>query len=181
VHFEVERRFLVRGNEWRQIEAGRTVIRQAYLALRKRASVRLRITNDNTATLTVKSRPAKVRRLELEYTIPIGEAEALMVLRKGSIIEKVRHHVPHGDLTWDVDVFSGENLGLIIAEVELRHENQRIDLPPWIGEEVTGQPQYSNGCLAQHPFCTWPQDGSQLPAHFPAHPGRLPNAQAQAD
>jgi adenylate cyclase len=120
----------------------------------------VRISDDNTATLTVKSRPAKVRRLELEYTIPIGEAEALMMLRKGFIIEKVRHHVPDGDLTWDVDVFSGENLGLIIAEVELRHENQRIDLPPWIGEEVTGQPQYSNGSLAQHPFCTWPQGSS---------------------
>jgi adenylate cyclase len=119
----------------------------------------VRISNDNAATLTVKSRPAKVRRLELEYTIPIGEAEALTVLRKGCIIEKMRHHVPHNDLTWDVDVFSGENLGLIIAEVELCHENQRIDLPPWIGEEVTGQPQYSNGFLAQHPFCTWPQDG----------------------
>ena len=161
MHFEVERRFLVRGNEWRQIASGRTIIRQAYLALRKRASVRVRISNGHTATLTVKSRPAKVRRLEVEYTIPTLEAEALMVLRKGSIIEKVRHHVPDGDLTWDVDVFSGENLGLIIAEVELRHENQRIDLPPWIGEEVTGQPQYSNGSLAQHPFCTWPQGSSR--------------------
>jgi adenylate cyclase len=177
VHFEVERRFLVRGNEWRQIEAGRTVIRQAYLALRKRASVRVRISNHNMATLTVKSRPAKVRRLELEYTIPIGEAEALMVLRKGSVIEKVRRHVPHGDLTWDVDVFSGENQGLVIAEIELRHENQRIDLPPWIGQEVTGQPQYSNGSLAQRPFCTW----SQLPAHIPAHSERHSNTQALAD
>ena len=70
VNFEIERRFLVRGNEWRQIESSRTVIRQAYLALRSKASVRVRISNNNTATLTVKSRPAKLRRLELEYTIP---------------------------------------------------------------------------------------------------------------
>jgi adenylate cyclase len=118
--------------------------------------------------------------LELQYTIPILEAEALMVLRKGLIIEKVRHHVLHSDLTWDVDVFSGENQGLIIAEVELRHENQLIDLPAWLGEEVTGQPQYSNGSLAQHPFCTWPQTGSQLPAHI-AHSERHPNARAPAD
>ena len=118
VNFEIERRFLVRGNEWRQIEASRTVIRQAYLGVCSKASVRVRISNHNTATLTVKSRPAKLRRLELEYTIPTLEAEALMVLRQGSIVEKVRHHVPHGDLTWDVDVFSGENLGLVIAEVD---------------------------------------------------------------
>jgi adenylate cyclase len=160
VNFEIERRFLVRGNEWRQIEASRTVIRQAYLGLCGRASVRVRISNNNAATLTVKSRPAEVRRLELEYTIPTFEAEALMALRQGSIVEKVRHHVLHGDLTWDVDVFSGENLGLVIAEVELRHENQHIDLPPWIGGEVTGQRQYYNGSLAQHPFCTWSQGGS---------------------
>ena len=160
VNFEIERRFFVRGNEWRQIEASRTVIRQAYLGVCSKASVRVRISNHNTATLTVKSRPAKLRRLELEYTIPTLEAEALMVLRQGSIVEKVRHHVPHGDLTWDVDVFSGENLGLVIAEVELRHENQHIDLPPWIGEEVTGQRQYYNGSLAQHPFCAWPEGRS---------------------
>jgi adenylate cyclase len=83
-----------------------------------------------------------------------------MALRQGSIVEKVRHHVRSGDLSWEVDVFSGENDGLVIAEVELQHERQRIELPPWVGEEVTGQPQYYNGSLAQRPFGTWFQGGS---------------------
>jgi adenylate cyclase len=160
MHLEIERRFLVRGTGWRQMEVNRTTIRQAYLALRSKASVRVRISNNNAATLTVKSRPAELRRLELEYPIPTLEAEALIVLRQGSLVEKVRHHVPCGDLSWEVDVFSGENRGLVIAEIELQHERQRIDLPHWIGEEVTGQPQYYNGSLAQRPFSTWSQGGS---------------------
>jgi adenylate cyclase len=158
--FEIERRFLVRGNDWRQIEGKPTGIRQAYLALRSKASVRVRISNSATATLTVKSRPAGIRRLELEYPIPTMEAEALLALRQGSVVEKARYRLPYGELAWEVDVFSGENLGLVIAEIELGHENQDIDLPPWIGEEVTGQPQYYNGCLAQHPFRTWSRGGA---------------------
>lgn len=95
--FEVERRFLVRCDDWRQITAKHTDIRQAYLALGDKASVRVRISNNSTATLTVKSRPAKLRRLELEYAIPTIEAEALMVLREGSVVEKVRYLLPYGD------------------------------------------------------------------------------------
>jgi adenylate cyclase len=127
------------------------------------SSVRVRISDNSTATLTVKSRPAKLRRLELEYAIPTLEAEALVVLRQGSVVEKRRYLLPCGDLTWEVDVFSGENLGLVIAEIELRHEDQHVDLPPWIGEEVTGRPPYYNGSLAQRPFSSWPHDGSIMP------------------
>jgi adenylate cyclase len=161
--FEIERRFLVRANHWRQFAAGQTYIRQAYLGPGNKTSVRVRISDNSVATLTVKSWPPKLRRLELEYSIPIPEAEALIALREGSIIEKTRYQLPHGDLTWEVDVFSGENLGLVIAEIELRHEHQHIDLPPWIGLEVTGRPHYSNGSLAQHPFGSWPCAVSTLP------------------
>jgi adenylate cyclase len=130
MHFEVERRFLVRGNGWRHLAAEHTDIRQAYLTPGNKASVRVRISDNRTATLTVKSRPANLRRLELEYAIPVSEAEALIALREGSVVEKTRSHVPCcGDLTWEVDVFSGKNLGLVIAEIELRHEHQHIDLP----------------------------------------------------
>jgi adenylate cyclase len=125
--------------------------------------VRVRISDNRIATLTVKSRPPKLRRLELEYAIPILEAEALIALREGAVIEKTRYRLPHGDLTWEVDVFSGENLGLVIAEIELRHERQHIDLPPWIGLEVTGRPHFSNGSLARHPFGSWPCDVSAMP------------------
>ena len=161
--FEIERRFLVRGNDWRQFAAGQTTIRQAYLAPGNKASVRVRISDNRIATLTVKSWPPKLRRPELEYAIPILEAEALIALREGSLIEKTRYQLPHGDLTWEVDVFSGENLGLLIAEIELRHEHQHIDLPPWIGLEVTGRPHYSNGSLAQRPFSSWPSDVTAMP------------------
>ena len=153
--FEIERKFLVRGNDWHKLAKEQTSIRQAYLASDGNVSVRVRIKDDRTATLTIKSRPAALRRLELEYAIPILEAEALMQMREGSIIEKVRHHVRCGELLWEVDVFSGENDGLIIAEVELDHEHQHIELPNWIGPEVTGQPQYYNSSLVRRPFSTW--------------------------
>jgi adenylate cyclase len=163
--FEIERRFLVHGNGWRHLAAQHTDIRQAYLTPGNKASVRVRISDSSTATLTVKSRPAKLRRLELEYAIPVLEAEALIALREGSVVEKRRYQVPCcGDLTWEVDVFSGENLGLVIAEIELRHEHQHIDLPPWIGLEVTGRPPYYNGCLAQRPFSSWPSEVREMPA-----------------
>jgi adenylate cyclase len=85
------------------------------------------------------------------------EAEALMPLRQGAVIEKTRYRLPFGDLAWEIDVFSGDNAGLIIAELELRHERQSIELPSWIGEEVTGNQLYYNGYLAQHPFASWIQ------------------------
>ena len=155
--FEIERRFFVRGDGWRQLAAKPTDIRQAYLTVGNKASVRVRINDNSTASLTVKSQPVKLRRLELEYAIPILEAEALMALRQGSVIEKRRYQVPCGDLLWEVDVFSGENLGLVIAEVELRHERQHIELPTWIAKDITGHPQYYNGFLAQLPFSSWSQ------------------------
>ncbi len=104
-----------------------------------------------------------MRRLELEYPVPVLEAEALMQLRRGSTIEKVRHLVPWGDLVWEIDVFSGENAGLTIAEIELEREDQRFELPDWIGAEVTGQEQYYNSALVQRPFCAWPRRMTAAP------------------
>jgi adenylate cyclase len=160
--FEIERKFLLRGDDWQRLATGRSSIRQAYLSSNGKASIRVRIKGDGTATLSIKSRPADLRRLELEYAIPTLEAEALMQLRQGSVIEKVRYLIPHGELAWEVDVFEGENLGLVIAEIELRHEHQHIELPPWIGTEVTGQQQYYNSALVQHPFCSWSQRETQV-------------------
>jgi adenylate cyclase len=156
--FEIERKFLVRNEEWRTLANGYKNIRQVYLAWENKSSVRIRITDNAAATLTVKSRPVELRRLELEYPIPILEAEALMPFRKGSIIEKARYRLPCGDLAWEIDVFSGDNAGLVIAEIELRHERQAIELPAWIGDEVTGNELYYNGYLAQHPFSSWSRE-----------------------
>ena len=153
--FEIERKFLVRGNDWRALVSSQTTIRQAYLASGSKSSTRIRIRGDGTATLTIKSRPADLRRLELEYPIPVLQAEALMQLREGSIIEKTRHVVPHGSLAWEIDVFAGDNLGLIIAEIELKDVDQPVDIPAWIGRQVTAQPQYYNSYLVQQPFSSW--------------------------
>ena len=160
--FEIERKFLVHGDDWQRLATGRSSIRQAYLSSNGKASIRVRIKGDGTATLSIKSRPVDLRRLELEYAIPTLEAEALMQLRQGSVIEKVRYVIPHGVLAWEVDVFEGDNLGLVIAEIELRHERQQIELPPWIGTEVTGQQQYYNSALVQRPFCSWSQRETQV-------------------
>ncbi|MPZ37373.1 MAG: CYTH domain-containing protein [Rhizobiales bacterium] len=153
--FEIERKFLVRSDDWRAHVSSQTTIRQAYLAANGKSSIRVRIQGNATATLTIKSRPAELRRLELEYPIPVLQAEALMQLREGPLIEKVRHVVPHGPLTWEVDVFSGENEGLIIAEVELKDVNQHVDLPSWVGREVTALRQYYNSSLVNRPFRSW--------------------------
>ena len=153
--FEIERKFLVHGDAWRALARERISIRQAYLSADGKASVRVRIKNESTATLTIKARSAELRRLELEYPVPIVEAEAMLNLRDGYIIQKVRHVVPWHGLAWEIDVFSGENSGLVIAEIELDHEHQPVELPDWIGREITGQRQYYNSFLTARPFSTW--------------------------
>jgi adenylate cyclase len=155
MNFEIERKFLVHGDEWRSLVTVQSNIRQAYLEANAKASIRVRIRDNSSATLTIKSRPSSLRRLELEYPVPVVQAEALIQLRQGAVIEKVRHIIPYGALAWEIDVFSGENGGLLIAEIELPNEHLPIELPSWIGTEVTGQGHYYNSALAQRPFCLW--------------------------
>ena len=153
--FEIERKFLVVGQDWQRLAIRRSHIRQAYLAAEGALSIRVRIQDDHDATLTIKSRGAELRRLELEYPIPVTDAEALMARRQGAVIEKIRHEVPWQGLMWEIDVFGGENEGLLLAELELDHERQPFELPPWIGTEVTSLRRYYNGDLAQRPFRQW--------------------------
>ena len=153
--FEVERKFLVLSDAWRNSAIRHTKIRQAYLDSNAKVSIRVRIHDDISAILTLKSRSSKLRRREFEYAIPTVDAEELLSLRRSYIIEKVRHIVPYGNLNWEVDVFSGENQGLVVAEIELPDESHQIELPSWIGPEVTGQDRYYNGTLAQHPYRSW--------------------------
>lgn len=167
--FEIERKFLVRSDDWRKLVTSRNQIRQAYLDMNPKVSIRVRIRDNSKATLSLKSASSSLRRLELEYDIPTLEAEALIPLRQGNVIEKTRHVVPYGaaqnadasaageKLAWEVDEFSGANSGLLIAEIELPREDYPVELPPWIGPEVTGQSQYYNGSLAMHPFDQWGQ------------------------
>ena len=157
--FEIERKFLVSGDGWRDLVTTRIPIRQAYLSSDGKASIRVRIKGEGVATLSIKSRPVDLRRLELESSIPVLEAEALIQLRHGLVIEKVRHVVPWGGLAWEIDVFSGENAGLVIAEIELRDEHQHIGtsngrVMAYSG--LTGQRADYNSALVQHPFAAWP-------------------------
>lgn len=149
---EIERKFLVRSDEWRSAADRGCVIEQAYLALNEAVSIRVRIRDAESATLTIKSRGAALRRQEFEFSIPVQDAGELMALRTGSRIEKMRFKVPCGDLVWEIDVFQGANSGLIVAEIELAHEDQVFERPCWLGEEVTGVARYYNANLALSPF-----------------------------
>jgi len=165
MNFEIERKFLILSDEWKSLVTARIGIRQVYLEVNAKASIRVRIRDNASATLTIKSRPSAMRRLELEYPIPVVQAEALVQLRQGIVIEKIRHVVPYGALAWEIDVFSGDNLGLVIAEIELPNEHYPIEMPSWIGTEVTGQGHYYNSALAQRPFSFWENRQGHTAAH----------------
>jgi adenylate cyclase len=153
--FEIERKFLLRGEEWRRLATTTASIRQAYLTSGGRSSTRVRIKNGTDATLAIKSKRAELRRLEIEYAISVSDAEALISLRESGVIEKVRYTTPWRNRSWEIDVFTGDNQGLVIAEIELGDEHESFERPSWLGVEVTGQQQYYNGSLALRPFCQW--------------------------
>ncbi|MGO9544406.1 MAG: CYTH domain-containing protein [Rhodomicrobium sp.] len=154
--YEIERKFLIGDESW-QNAAGKSIsIRQAYLARGVSSSLRVRVMDNVRATLTVKSAAATIKRLEFEYPVPLADAVALFGLREGAIIEKLRYKLPQNGLTWEVDVFQGENEGLVIAEIELPHEDMQFEKPGWLGREITLDPNYSNASLAKAPFRSWP-------------------------
>jgi adenylate cyclase len=152
---EIERKFLVVDEGWRTTAGAGTRIEQAYLASSNFVSVRIRVENRVKATLTIKSRTPGLRRDEFEYEIPHADAQALLVLRTGASIDKVRYRVPNGPLTWEIDVFEAENSGLVIAEIELQDEQQLFGRPSWLGQEITQDERYYNASLASRPFSRW--------------------------
>lgn len=153
--FEIERKFLVINDDWQQSVSDESYIRQAHLTGRDNASIRVRIRDNRTATLTIKSRGADLKRLEFEYGIPVLDAEAMLPLRRGAIVEKRRAIVPVRGHVWEVDTFFGDNAGLVLAEIELDSVGETFERPPWIGAEVTSQANYYNGALANKPFSSW--------------------------
>jgi adenylate cyclase len=158
---EIERKFRIIGDTWRERVHDRQRIAQAYLndsealsAGREHCSVRIRIA-DESATINIKSREAGVRRLEFEYPVPLADAESLMALSCEGRIEKVRHLVRVGKHLWEIDEFTGENAGLLVAEIELQHENEFFERPDWLGVEVTHILRYYNMALATKSFLHW--------------------------
>ena len=151
---EIERKFRVTGDGWRGAGAG-TRYRQGYLSLHAGVSVRVRASRDK-AYLTIKGETSGASRAEYEYPIPLAHANELLdALCIKPVIEKTRYRIEHRGLVWEVDEFEEENAGLVIAEVELESEGQAIDLPEWVGDEVTGDPRYYNVSLVSNPFSKW--------------------------
>lgn len=151
---EIERKFLVRLDRWRPSNGGTHFI-QGYLSSTKERVVRVRI-EGSQARLTIKGITLAMTRAEFEYAIPLEDARVLLSdLCERPLIDKHRHREVHGAHTWEVDVFHGDNEGLVIAEVELTAESDVVDLPPWVGQEVTGDPRYFNSNLLAHPFSHW--------------------------
>ena len=152
---EVERKFLVPG-AWPRPAAGQWV-RQGYLSTEDAVTVRVRRVG-RRGFLTVKGGAAGVVRDEFEYEIPVDHAdEMLSRLCRPLPIEKTRFAVVHAGHLWEVDLFEGDNAGLVLAEVELARPDEPLDLPPWVGREVTDDIRYRNAYLARHPYRTWPE------------------------
>jgi adenylate cyclase len=158
---EIERKFLVIGDGWREAAHETSRMAQGYLndavavaQDREHCSVRVRIAGEQ-AFLNIKSREIGPSRQEFEYPIPVADARAMLALSAGGRIDKIRHYVREGSHLWEVDEFLGDNFGLIVAEIELNSVDESFPLPPWAGKEVTELSRYYNLSLAEHPFNRW--------------------------
>ncbi|WP_274424784.1 CYTH domain-containing protein [Chelativorans sp. YIM 93263] len=143
MHLEIERKFLIAHEGWRSSVQEELHLRDGLIADDAGRKVRVRICN-GSGSLTIKGRRQGLARSEFTYDLPLHEAEGLLrTVCEGRVVEKVRYLVPHEGFTWSVDVYGGVLAGVVIAEVELQFESQEFGRPDWIGQEVTGDPQYS--------------------------------------
>ena len=154
---EIECKFLVAHQAWRESVNTIHVYRQGYLSYDSERTVRVRAT-EVTGYLTIKGITEGLTRDEFEYEIPLADALALLQLCERPAIEKKRYIVPNGAHVWEVDVFEGVNEGLVVAEIELGSEDEAFDKPNWLGNEVSGDRKYSNSALSLHPFKDWSND-----------------------
>lgn len=152
---EIERKFLLRSEAWRDLVSKSMPIKQAYLLGSEKASVRVRITGEQ-ANLNIKSATLGITRKEYEIPLTLPDAEEILRdLCQTPAIDKTRYLVPFGDHVWEIDEFHGANDGLIVAEIELSHADEAFTKPDWIGEEVSDDVRYYNVSLIQHPYGTW--------------------------
>lgn len=153
---EIERKFLVSNRNFISESSENFRIVQGYLNSNPERTVRVRI-KGNKGFLTIKGKgnESGMSRFEWEKEIAVSEAEALLQLCEKGVIDKIRYEVPMGKHTYEVDVFFGENEGLIVAEIELQSENEDFEKPNWLGKEVTSDERYYNAYLSNHPFKSW--------------------------
>lgn len=156
MNIEIERKFLVKNKDFKNLSYKEEVFKQGYLNSDKTRNVRIRVTNDK-AFLTIKgaSNASGTTRFEWEKEINRQEAEQLLLLCEPSIIEKKRYYIKNDDLIFEVDEFYADNQGLILAEIELNNEHQKFKKPEWLGKEVTGNKEYYNSYLSKNPFKNW--------------------------
>jgi adenylate cyclase len=151
---EIERKFLVKDDAWRQDAEPGVLLRQGYLAAGDGLSVRIR-TDGERAWLTVKGPSDGLSRAEFEYAVPPEDAAALLALCGTRWVEKRRHRHAHAGHVWEIDEFLGANAGLIMAEVELAQADEAVALPEWIGREVSGDKRFENASLSRSPYSVW--------------------------
>ncbi len=151
---EIERKFLVTDSSWKR-DSMSAKCRQGYVCLGSGTTIRVRVMADK-GYLTIKGRSSGAARKEFEYRIPVADAEEMFeCICEKPLIEKDRYTLHYEGMTWEIDEFAGENIGLVVAEVELEREDQVFLLPPWVGKEVTGDPRYYNVALVRNPYSKW--------------------------
>lgn len=153
---EIERKFLVLTNDFKNDASTEKRIVQGYLNSHPERTVRVRIKGEQ-GFITIKGKGSEsgTTRLEWEKEIPASETELLLTLCEKGIIDKIRYEIPYGNHLYEVDEFFGDNAGLIIAEIELDEENETFEKPYWLGKEVTGDERYYNAYLSHKPYTTW--------------------------
>lgn len=152
---EIERKFLLKDDSWKEGADAGTLFRQGYLQGSEHSSVRVRIEGER-ANLNIKSATLGIQRREFEYPIPMEDARTLLdELCEKPLIEKTRYLLNYAGHLWEIDVFSGDNAGLVVAELELKSEDEAFERPPWLGQEVSHDPRYYNVCLVKEPYSKW--------------------------
>jgi CYTH domain-containing protein len=151
---EIERKFLIENDFWKNEIKEEVLIKQGYLNSEAERTVRVR-TYGEQGFLTIKSKSQHLTRKEFEYQIPLADAQDLLNLCEKPIIEKKRFLVFSGDKTWEIDVFEGENEGLVVAEIELISEEETFEIPHWLGKEVSSDSRYYNSSLITNPYTNW--------------------------
>jgi len=152
---EIERKFLVDHEKWKKLEKPPGIkYRQGYLLSEEQRTIRIRVTSEQ-GFITFKGATTSITRDEYEYKIPVEDANHLLDAFALSEVAKLRYRINFAGKLWEVDEFSGDNEGLIMAEIELRHEDEKFSLPPWVTMEVSADKRYYNSCLSVNPFKNW--------------------------
>jgi len=152
---EIERKFLIVNNEWKQLKQSSNHYHQAYFCNTSKVSVRVRV-SDADAWVSFKSATVDISRFEYEYNVPLEEAQHMIdQFSQGSVISKIRYFVPIGPHIWEIDVFEGDNKGLVVAEIELSSVTETFTKPDWVGDEVSDDVRYFNSNLVTYPYKDW--------------------------